>query len=115
MTVYIKFGELVTSLTLHVAEAPTNVAITFSVTYETVEGQAIYVIGDFCDWKLAGAFALEWHEGHVWSGSHEFEVGTTINFKFVMVKDGEIKDWEADPNRTLLITEATIVNGTWQA
>lgn len=68
----------------------------------TVEGQRVYLVGDFCNWDLTdeNAIALEWNdELKAWVGYITAEVGSEIYCKLIITSwdnPGEYITWEKE-------------------
>ena len=68
----------------------------------TVEGQRVYLVGDFCNWDLTdeNAIALEWNaELNAWVGNITAEVGSEIYCKLIITSwdnPGEYITWERE-------------------
>lgn len=51
----------------HSYEAPVVLTkVMFAVEYETVDGQSLYVIGDFNGWTPSADYKLHWTTGNIW-------------------------------------------------
>ena len=83
--------------------------VKFTINYGTNPGEAVYLVGDFSDWKVDNRYKLDWNEGNDWIGTFTFAVGDTLSFKFVIAADTydpeSVIRWESDPNRLLQITD----------
>ena len=100
-------------------EPTTEVTVTFNITKDVGNGNAVYVIGDFCSWQIASAVRLSWTNGNVWTGTMTKPQGTTISYKFVNASyndpsASDIWEWESDPNRTLTFDTDKTVTASWR-
>ncbi len=77
--------------------------IKFSIKYQTVPGQSMYIFGgvkELGNWKESN-LKLKWSEGHIWKAKLEVPQSvTTFPFKFVCISDdNKYRRWEEGPDR----------------
>lgn len=78
--------------------------IIFQMQYQTNFGENLSVLGSISElgeWNQSGALRMNWNEGHVWKGIIEYrpEFIVSIEYKYIFLKDGEVKQWEDGNNR----------------
>jgi len=103
-----------------------SVAITFTVLEDTTFGETMLLTGSIPalgDWSTTvesgGAIAMsasEWTASNpIWIVTVDLVPGTAIQYKFINEATDGADDWEADPNRNLVVPcAATTVSGTFQ-
>jgi hypothetical protein len=83
------------------------VTATLAVSYKTVLGQQVRVVGNLPvlgGWDPMSAVTLEWTEGHIWVMPVDLEFpsdGTPIEYKYVVTCSGKPHLWEEGDNRIL--------------
>jgi hypothetical protein len=85
------------------------VKVTFSLPYETRYGEEIHVVGNvkkLGQWRPRGAVEMRWTDGHIWVTTIEVEFpppasGKPLEYKYVLMKDGQVKRWEPGENHIL--------------
>ena len=78
---------------------PAYAMVTFTVNYQTVVGQNLFVCGLDGNWEPNQAKAMTWTEGHNWTIELPLKKGEEIEFKLIMI-DGDGTHWEPlDGNR----------------
>ena len=94
----------------------TDVTVNFSITKAAGYGNAVYIIGDFCDWNAASGVRLSYSDGDVWTGSMTKPQGTEIAYKFVTASYDNPSGvtWEGGNNRSLTFDTNKTVKATWQ-
>jgi serine/threonine protein kinase len=93
---------------------PCTVTVTFSVTCDTQVGEDVRLVGNvpsLGDWNPIYGAAMTWTEGHVWVTQIHFQFPAAVaetlqpdealEFKYVMMTDGNVKGWEQTDNRSL--------------
>ena len=101
------------------SQAQQSYTVTFAVTRDVGNGNAVYMLGDFTSptWTLSASPRGEWTTGNVWKVSLTKPAGTTIAFKFVCAtynNPSGITYWESDPNHTYPFTSNAEVTVNWQ-
>lgn len=72
-------------------------------------GQQFFVVGDdelVGAWNPEAALRMEWSEGHIWTTELEVSTGKRIEFKFILVGDEGVLEWQPGPNRVLETVES---------
>uniref|UniRef100_A0A383WFW8 CBM20 domain-containing protein n=1 Tax=Tetradesmus obliquus TaxID=3088 RepID=A0A383WFW8_TETOB len=83
---------------------PEMATVEFCYRCVTQPGERLWLVGSseaLGDWDAAKAAKMKWGEGHTWSVSLPFPVGTTVTYKAVLqLADKEPKywRWQAGPN-----------------
>ena len=94
--------------------------IYFEIKYDTQMGECISVIGSIDklgDWKSEKALKLNWNEGNIWTGSFEYKEEKDFEYKFILLNNGYVKEWENGINRKLIfqqiksLIEPNLANG----
>ena len=94
--------------------------IYFEIKYDTQMGECISVIGSIDklgDWKSEKALRLNWNEGNIWTGSFEYKEEKDFEYKFILLNNGYVKEWENGINRKLIfqqiksLIEPNLANG----
>jgi hypothetical protein len=81
--------------------------ITFHINYITKFGEEVGILGNlniFGNWKKDKIFYLNWHEGHKWIGSinyDDFNIKKIFEYKFVISYYKSIKRWERGENNKI--------------
>lgn len=84
-----------------------RVKCTFTVQCNTHFGEEVRVVGS-CDklgqWDPAQGLEMKWTDGHTWVATTTgIPTDKPIEFKYVLMKEGEIKKWEPlGQNRTVM-------------
>ena len=91
--------------------------VIISVPFVTNDGEAVYLIGDFCDWEIEGAIRLEYKDNHCIATLIVPE-GTTFECKLVVAaydNPESIIRWETEggDNRIIVINESTTIMLAW--
>jgi hypothetical protein len=89
---------------------PQTVAVNFSVRRPTIYGEEVRVVGNVAalgQWDPINAAAMQWTDGHVWVGTVDLEFppaasGNELEYKFVLMCNGQLKSWESCENRILM-------------
>merc|ERR1719160_109293 len=76
-------------------------------------GEEIRVVGNVAalgHWDPNKAAAMQWIDGHVWVTTVELEFppassGKSLEYKYVLMSDGEVNKWESCENRRLCLVE----------
>jgi hypothetical protein len=95
---------------------PQQVSIKFQVHYTTsTKVQFIAVTGDHeCLGRWNTYIPLHYHEDGLWAHSVFLPANTVVEWKFVLVENGEITRWEECSNRLLETGhEDRVVHGWW--
>ncbi len=77
--------------------------VTFEIVYPTVFGEEIGVLGSgnsLGNWNQDRVIKLKWNKGNIWKGSisiNEYNL-TDFEFKFVLLFNNKIKQWESGAN-----------------
>ena len=93
--------------------------IKLSVTKKVRFGESVLAVGSgsaLGNWNPAESrAALRWSEGDVWTGELPREEGEGAEFKFVVVRGGEIVEWEEGGNRVLIaaVAGSGVVAARW--
>ena len=94
--------------------------IIFEIKYDTQIGENISVIGSINklgDWDTALRLNLNWNEGNIWNGSFDYEEVNDFEYKFIIVDNGCVKEWEFGINRKFIfqqiksLIEPNLANG----
>ena len=97
---------------------PQEVKVTLQVTKDVGDGNSIYLVGGFCDWKASDEKAVKftWGEGNVWTAEWTVMTETTYECKLVVAASENPSEmtWEGGNNRNLLFTEAGSLTLNWQ-
>ena len=98
---------------------PQAAKVTLQVTKDAGDGNSIYLVGGFCDWKVTDEKAVKftWSEGNVWTAEWNVMTETTYECKLVIAATENptaVSSWEGGNNRNLLFTEAGSLTLTWQ-
>ena len=97
---------------------PQEVKVTLQVTKDVGDGNSIYLVGGFCDWKASDEKAVKftWGEGNVWTAEWTVMTETTYECKLVIAASENPSEmtWEGGNNRNLLFTEAGSLTLNWQ-
>ena len=98
---------------------PQAAKVTLQVTKDAGDGNSIYLVGGFCDWKVTDEKAVKftWSEGNVWTAEWDVMTETTYECKLVIAATENptaVSSWEGGNNRNLLFTEAGSLTLTWQ-
>jgi len=87
--------------------------VKFKVKCQTTPGESVVVVGSAAstgDWdptKSKVALKTDASSYPLWSGSTDLNGGSTLEFKFAVVKDGNAR-WEGIPNRSLLVPTGAV-------
>ena len=94
--------------------------IAFEIKYDTQLGENISVIGSIgklgC-WDSCSSLNLNWNEGNIWTGSFDYNEDKDFEYKYILVNNGYIKEWENGINRKFIfqqiksLIEPNLVNG----
>lgn len=81
--------------------------IIFQMQYVTCFGDELAVLGsinELGNWNQSGALRLKWNNGHVWKEAIEYksEFVVFIEYKYIFLKDGKVKQWEDGNNRKFI-------------
>ena len=84
--------------------------IIFQMKYNTRMGEDLGVIGSINElgmWDQNKALKLQWHEGNNWNTkiNFNFNQNSMIEFKFIFISNGHVKQWEDGSNRKLVYEE----------
>ena len=93
-----------------------QVTITFSVTKNVGDGNAVYIISA-PNWNISEAVRLNWNTGNVWTGTITKDKNATMTFKFVnapWTNPTKIWEWEGGSDRTVTFDTDKSYNATWQ-
>lgn len=96
-----------------VAEAPKQVTVTFTIEYGTNMGEAVYIVGSFCDWDhtkgIRGtctdkvwSFEITVEEGTIWS-AFKFTINTWDNpsSSYIRIEGGSDRSYTFTSNATV--------------
>ena len=78
--------------------------IDFKINYNTKMGEEIGLIGsikEFGCWDKDKLLRMHWTDGNIWETTIDFsfiEIDS-FEYKFVLIENGEIKEWENGDNR----------------
>ena len=95
--------------------------IYFEIKYDTLMGESISVIGsnsNLGEWKSEKALNLNWNKGNRWIGSFEYKEENDFEYKFILLNNGCVKEWEDGINRKFIfqqiksLIEPNLANGT---
>lgn len=70
-------------------------------------GQQFSVTGDeelFGAWAPEAAIPMQWSEGHIWTVELDLSVGTSVEYKVVLMAEQEVLEWQPGPNRQLEVS-----------
>ena len=87
-----------------------HVNLTVQVAKDVDEGKAVYIIGDFCEWQIAGAIKMSFDsDNEVWTYTIDAVVGQTMSYKLAIAPAAnptqEDIEWEmAGDNRSYTVT-----------
>jgi hypothetical protein len=81
--------------------------IVFQMKYNTRPGEDLGVIGSINElgmWDQNKALKLGWNEGNIWKTkiNYSFSGSSVIEFKFIFISNGRVKQWEDGDNRKLV-------------
>ena len=80
--------------------------IVFQMKYNTRPGEDLGVIGSINElgmWDQNKALKLGWNEGNIWKTKINYNFsGSTIEFKYIFISNGRVKQWEDGDNRKLV-------------
>ncbi|KAI0736308.1 glucoamylase [Fomitopsis betulina] len=80
-----------------------TVAVTFTVDYDTVYGENLYITGSvdaLSDWSTSSALIMSAADYPTWSITVYLPASTTIQYKYITIYDGTVT-WEDDPNNEI--------------
>ena len=76
--------------------------IKFEIKFDTKLGENISVIGSIDklgNWDTSRALHLDWNEKNIWVGSFDYNDTSEFEYKFILVDNGYVKEWEDGINR----------------
>mmetsp|Transcript_13675 Transcript_13675/g.21431 ORF Transcript_13675/g.21431 Transcript_13675/m.21431 type:complete len:111 (+) Transcript_13675:301-633(+) len=77
--------------------------LTLKVHYKTEIGQQVAIVGNIDElgnWNDHTRCKLRWTEGHVWESDNlDIQTKSYFLYKYVILEDGKIKQWERGANR----------------
>ena len=78
--------------------------IIFQINYNTQYGEDIGLLGSIKElgsWHEDKCLRLEWNEGNIWKTTINinFDEINNFEFKFILIENGNIKEWENGSNR----------------
>lgn len=81
--------------------------IVFQMKYNTRPGEDLGVIGSINElgmWDQNKALKLSWNEGNIWKTkiNYNFCGNSMIEFKYIFISNGRVKQWEDGDNRKLV-------------
>ena len=84
--------------------------IVFVIKYDTQLGENISVIGSIGklgSWDIGSCLNLNWNEGNIWIGSFDYNENNDFDFefKYILVNNGYIKEWENGINRKFIFQQ----------
>ncbi|EPS97511.1 hypothetical protein FOMPIDRAFT_154119 [Fomitopsis schrenkii] len=80
-----------------------TVAVTFTVNYDTVYGENLYITGSvdaLSDWSTSSALIMSSADYPTWSITVNLPASSTIQYKYITINDGTVT-WEDDPNNEI--------------
>jgi len=86
-----------------------TVSVTFRVKCQTAFGDEVRVIGNVSElgqWDPSNAAKMQWTDGHMWVATVDLECplttsGNPLEFKYVLISNGNLNSWECGENRVL--------------
>lgn len=80
--------------------------IVFQMKYNTRPGEDLGVIGSISQlgmWDQDKALKLNWNDGNIWKTkiSYNFTGNDIIEFKYIFIANGKVRQWEDGDNRKL--------------
>jgi hypothetical protein len=95
------------------------VQVAFNIHCPTRVGESVAVVGShptLGSWDISQAQALQWSQGHIWTGSLTFavqEAPKSLEYKAIFFgTDGKVS-WEKGDNHQLLLEGGAEVNASW--
>lgn len=84
--------------------------IEFQMYYNTSMGEEVGLIGSIKElgsWDKNKVLRMHWDDGNIWTATIDFSFVeiTSFEFKFILIDNGKIKEWENGNNRIFNINE----------
>lgn len=87
-----------------------KVSVKFTIPKKVSFGQSVALVGSksgLGSWDPKQRLSLSWHDGHRWTVEAELPVGEQVEYKYVIVNDADVLEWQPGNNLVLKVPDTS--------